>query len=151
MAEHRVLVDGSAATKVSRMVSAADQLVLLGSGPRFVSRGGEKLDAALERFAIVVDGCRAVDAGASTGGFVDCLLQRGAAAVVAIDVGRGQLDARLRADPRVSLHEGVNVRSVVAALLGPLGPADLLTADLSFIFFGPWPPPSSASCGPGVT
>ncbi|MGH8995118.1 MAG: TlyA family RNA methyltransferase [Acidimicrobiales bacterium] len=133
VAAHRVLVGGAAATKASRMVSVADPLVLLGPGPRFVSRGGEKLDAALERFGIGVEGRRAVDAGASTGGFVDCLLQRGASRVVAIDAGRGQLDARLRADPRVALHEGFNVRSAGPALLGADGPADLLTADLSFI------------------
>jgi 23S rRNA (cytidine1920-2'-O)/16S rRNA (cytidine1409-2'-O)-methyltransferase len=133
VAAHRVLVAGAAATKVSRMVSVADPLVVLGPGPRFVSRGGEKLDAALDRFTVAVEGRRAVDAGASTGGFVDCLRQRGAAQVVAIDVGRGQLDARLRADPRVVLHEGLNVRSVDPTLFGDAGPADLLTADLSFI------------------
>jgi 23S rRNA (cytidine1920-2'-O)/16S rRNA (cytidine1409-2'-O)-methyltransferase len=128
-----VLVAGSTATKASRMVSAAEAVVVLGPGPRFVSRGGEKLEAALEGFGLDVAGRRALDAGSSTGGFVDCLLQRGAAQVIAIDVGRGQLDGRLRADPRVTVHEGVNIRSAEVSLLGPAGAVDVLTADLSFI------------------
>lgn len=102
-----------------------------GPPPRFVSRGGEKLDAALDRFDVEVEGRRAYDLGASTGGFTDCLLQRGASSVVAIDVGYGQLHERLRADPRVEVHERTNVRSVVAGQMG--APADLLVADLSFI------------------
>jgi 23S rRNA (cytidine1920-2'-O)/16S rRNA (cytidine1409-2'-O)-methyltransferase len=128
-----VLVAGAPATKASRLVSSSDAVVLLGPGQRFVSRGGEKLDGALEGFGVDVSGCRAFDAGSSTGGFVDCLLQRGAAQVIAVDVGRGQLDARLRSDPRVVVHEGVNVRSVGPELLGQGGPVDVLTADLSFI------------------
>jgi 23S rRNA (cytidine1920-2'-O)/16S rRNA (cytidine1409-2'-O)-methyltransferase len=107
--------------------------VILGTRPRFVSRGGDKLDAALDRFELDVVGVRALDAGSSTGGFVDCLLQRGAAEVIALDVGRGQLDERLRKDPRVIVHEGRNVRSVGAELLGPAGRVDIVTADLSFI------------------
>ena len=104
---------------------------MVGPGPRFVGRGGEKLDAALERFAVPVAGRRALDAGASTGGFTDCLLQRGADEVVAVDVGYGQLHERLRADPRVDVRERTNVRSLDREALG--GPVDLVVADLSFI------------------
>ncbi len=96
-----------------------------------MGRGGEKLDAALERFAVPVEGRRALDAGASTGGFTDCLLQRGAASVVTVDVGYGQLHERLRADPRVEVRERTNVRSLRPDDLG--GPVDLAVADLSFI------------------
>jgi 23S rRNA (cytidine1920-2'-O)/16S rRNA (cytidine1409-2'-O)-methyltransferase len=125
-----VLVGGSVADKAARLFGDGEPLRLIGPPPRFVGRGGEKLEGALDRFEIAVAG-RWVDAGASTGGFTDCLLQRGATEVVAIDVGHGQLHERLRADPRVDVRERVNVR-----LLGPgdLGePADGVTADLSFI------------------
>jgi 23S rRNA (cytidine1920-2'-O)/16S rRNA (cytidine1409-2'-O)-methyltransferase len=104
---------------------------VVGPGPRFVGRGGEKLDAAFERFAVPVAGRRALDAGASSGGFTDCLLQRGADEVVAVDVGYGQLHERLRADPRVDVRERTNVRSLDREALG--GPVDLVVADLSFI------------------
>jgi 23S rRNA (cytidine1920-2'-O)/16S rRNA (cytidine1409-2'-O)-methyltransferase len=106
-------------------------VVVAGDPPRFVSRGGEKLDAALDRFAIDPVGVRALDAGASTGGFTDCLLQRGAARVVALDVGHGQLHERLRADPRVEVHERRNVRDLAPGDLGE--PFPLVVADLSFI------------------
>ncbi len=130
----RVLVAGSVADKPARLVSAGEPVVLQGPSPRFVSRGGEKLAAALERFSLAgaVAAARALDAGASTGGFTDCLLQHGAAHVVAVDVGHGQLDARLRADPRVTVLERTNVRTLTLAALGGT-PADLVTADLSFI------------------
>jgi 23S rRNA (cytidine1920-2'-O)/16S rRNA (cytidine1409-2'-O)-methyltransferase len=105
--------------------------VVQGPGPRFVSRGGEKLDAALVRFGIDVEGLSALDAGASTGGFTDCLLQRGARAVVAVDVGYGQLHERLRSDPRVRNVERTNIRD--ADLAGFGAPFDLAVADLSFI------------------
>jgi 23S rRNA (cytidine1920-2'-O)/16S rRNA (cytidine1409-2'-O)-methyltransferase len=127
----RVLVAGSVATKPARMVDAGEAVQVVGPPPRFVWRGGEKLDAAHDRFAVVVEGRRALDAGASTGGFTDCLLQRGAASVVAVDVGYGQLHERLRADPRVQNLERTNVRSLSAADVG--GPAELVVADLSFI------------------
>jgi 23S rRNA (cytidine1920-2'-O)/16S rRNA (cytidine1409-2'-O)-methyltransferase len=96
--------------------------------PRYVGRGGEKLDAALICFGIDVTGRRALDAGASTGGFTDCLLRAGAASVVAVDVGRHQLHERLRADPRVELREQTDIRSYRAE-----APFDLVVADLSFI------------------
>ena len=111
--------------------------MLVGPAPRYVSRGGEKLDAALTRFAVPVAGRRALDAGASTGGFTDCLLQRGATRVYAVDVGRGQLDASLRADPRVTVLERVNARTLSEAVLRDAdpdyAPCPLVVADLSFI------------------
>src|SRR5436853_5441318 len=125
-----VLVNGAMADKSSRLVDPADAVVLQ-QRARFVSRGGEKLDAALEAFAIDVAGMRALDAGASTGGFTDCLLQRGAAQVVAVDVGYGQLHERLRRDRRVRNVERTNIRTLVASEIG--GPVDVLVADLSFI------------------
>ncbi len=106
----------------------ADAPVELVEPVRFVSRGGYKLEAALEAFGIDVRGLRCLDIGAGTGGFTDCLLQRGAREVVAVDVGRGQLHARLRSDPRVVVLEGVNARE-----LPDVGPVDFVTADVSFI------------------
>ncbi len=126
-----VTVGGAPADKPTRLVAPADAVVVSGAGPRFVGRGGEKLDAALVHFAVVVTGRRALDAGSSTGGFTDCLLQRGAASVVAVDVGYGQLDERLRRDPRVDVRERTNVRSLTPADVDP--PADIVVADLSFI------------------
>ncbi|HXD04641.1 MAG TPA: TlyA family RNA methyltransferase [Burkholderiaceae bacterium] len=99
---------------------------------RFVSRGGLKLDAALARCAIDVRGFVCLDVGQGTGGFTDVLLQRGAARVVGIDVGHGQLDRRLAADSRVAAREGVNARHLEARDL-PVGRFDLIVADLSFI------------------
>ena len=110
------------------MVGADQPVVVTGPPKRFVSRGGEKLDAALDRFDIDAAGRRAVDAGASTGGFTDCLLQRGASQVIAVDVGYGQLHERLRGDGRVDVRERTNVRSLVLT-----DPVDLIVADLSFI------------------
>ena len=125
-----MLVNGAQADKPGRLV-AEDEALVVQSPPRFVSRGGEKLDAALERFAVIVAGRRALDAGASTGGFTDCLLQRGAQHVVAVDVGHGQLHPRLRQDARVSVFERTNVRTVDVGTVG--GPFEVVTADLSFI------------------
>lgn len=124
-------VGGAPADKPARLVGPDEPLVVLGPGPRFVGRGGEKLEAALDRFGVVVTGRRVYDVGASTGGFTDCALQRGAATVVAVDVGYGQLHERLRADPRVEVHERTNARDLAPGALG--APADLLVADLSFI------------------
>ncbi len=137
IARGRVLVGGAIADKPSRLVSPAEAVVLTGDGPRFVSRGGEKLDAALEALSIEVAGLRVLDAGASTGGFVDCLLQRGASHVYAVDVGYGQLHPRLRTDPRVSVLERTNLRTLTPAQLSSpeaaFEPVDMVTADLSFI------------------
>lgn len=107
----------------------ADSVVTVDSGPRFVSRGGEKLEAALEAFALDVTGFVCVDVGSSTGGFTDCLLQRGAAKVYAIDVGKGILHWKLRNDPRVVVMEETNAR-YVESLPEPLS---LVTVDASFI------------------
>jgi 23S rRNA (cytidine1920-2'-O)/16S rRNA (cytidine1409-2'-O)-methyltransferase len=131
IAAGRVLVGGAPAAKPSRLVGPGDPVVIVGPRARFVSRGGEKLEAAIEHFGVPVTGRRALDAGASTGGFTDCLLQRGAASVVAVDVGYGQLHERLRADPRVELRERTNVRGLEPTDLG--GPVPLVVADLSFI------------------
>jgi len=100
--------------------------------PRFVSRGGEKLAAALEHFAIDLKGAHVLDVGASTGGFTDCALQAGAASVVCVDVGRAQLHAKLRADPRVTNLEKVNARNLVSTDL-PRPEFDAVVMDLSFI------------------
>lgn len=100
--------------------------------PRFVSRGGEKLTAALERFALDLRGAHVLDVGASTGGFTDCVLQAGAADVVCVDVGRAQLHARLRADPRVTNLEKINARFLAARDL-PRSEFDVIVMDLSFI------------------
>jgi 23S rRNA (cytidine1920-2'-O)/16S rRNA (cytidine1409-2'-O)-methyltransferase len=107
--EGRVRVNGAPATKAGQNVRP-DAEVVVEEPRRFVSRGGEKLQHALEAFGIDVTGLRALDVGASTGGFTDCLLQRGAASVVAVDVGYGQLDWRLRNDPRVTVMERTNFR-----------------------------------------
>lgn len=127
----RVTVGGAPAAKPARLVAPDEPIEVAGPPPRFVSRGGEKLDAALERFGIDVAGRRVLDAGASTGGFSDCCLQRGASSVVALDVGHGQLHERLRRDPRVTVVERTNVRTLDPAAVG--GPFDLVVADLSFI------------------
>jgi 23S rRNA (cytidine1920-2'-O)/16S rRNA (cytidine1409-2'-O)-methyltransferase len=107
----------------------ADSLLTIDSGPRFVSRGGEKLDAALEAFGIDVTGFVCADVGASTGGFTDCLLQRGAAKVYAIDVGKGILHWKLRNDPRVVVMEETNARFVESLPEN----IDFVTIDASFI------------------
>jgi 23S rRNA (cytidine1920-2'-O)/16S rRNA (cytidine1409-2'-O)-methyltransferase len=129
--EGAVLVGGSLADKPARLVAASEPVVVIDTAARrFVSRGGEKLAAGLDRFGLAVTGRRCLDAGASTGGFTDCLLQRGASVVV--DVGHGQLDATLRRDPRVLVMERTNVRTLGPAVVG--GEVfDLLVADLSFI------------------
>jgi 23S rRNA (cytidine1920-2'-O)/16S rRNA (cytidine1409-2'-O)-methyltransferase len=107
----------------------ADAHVTVDAGPRFVSRGGEKLEAALEAFQVDVTGWTCADAGASTGGFTDCLLQRGAAKVYAIDVGKGLLHWKLRNDPRVVVMEATNARYVDSLP----EPVSLATVDASFI------------------
>jgi 23S rRNA (cytidine1920-2'-O)/16S rRNA (cytidine1409-2'-O)-methyltransferase len=112
-------------------VAPGEDVRVLGPPPRYVSRGGLKLEAALDRFGVDPAGRRAVDAGSSTGGFTDCLLQRGASSVTCVDVGTHQLHERLRADPRVEVREQTDIRSLTAQDLG--GPVDLEVGDLSFI------------------
>jgi 23S rRNA (cytidine1920-2'-O)/16S rRNA (cytidine1409-2'-O)-methyltransferase len=126
----RVRVSGARALKPARLVDPGEALLVEGEGPRFVGRGGDKLQGAIERFDLAVQGVRALDAGASTGGFTDCLLQHGAREVVALDVGHGQIHERVRADVRVVVMERTNLRHVDPATLGPF---DAVVADLSFI------------------
>lgn len=125
-----VSVDGQRADKAGIAVNPQAALDVRQRDP-FVSRGGHKLAAALDAFAIDPAGQVCLDVGASTGGFTDCLLQRGAARVHAVDVGYGLLDQRLRVDSRVIVHERVNARFLGRAALGEL--CDLVVADLSFI------------------
>jgi 23S rRNA (cytidine1920-2'-O)/16S rRNA (cytidine1409-2'-O)-methyltransferase len=127
----RVLVGGAVAAKPSTLVSTGDPVALAGPARRWASRGGDKLAPAIERLGVAVAGRRCLDAGASTGGFTDVLLEAGAAEVVAVDVGYGQLELRLRQDPRVTVLDRTNVRALDAELIG--GPVDLTVADLSFI------------------
>jgi 23S rRNA (cytidine1920-2'-O)/16S rRNA (cytidine1409-2'-O)-methyltransferase len=127
-----VQVDGAPVRKASSLVLPSQQLLVGGPPPRFVSRGGEKLQGAVERFGLDLTGRTVLDAGISTGGFTDCALQAGAAHVIGVDVGYGQLAERLRRDPRVTLHERTNVRTLEPDQLEGL-PADMLVADLSFI------------------
>jgi len=124
----QVRVDGQTALKPGVAVSG-DAALQVESGPRFVSRGGEKLEAALEAFSVNVSGLTCADVGASTGGFTDCLLQRGAAKVYAIDVGKGILHWKLRTDPRVVVMEETNAR-FVESLPEPI---NFVTIDASFI------------------
>ena len=127
-----VTVDGAPALKPATQVLPSQAVVVLGPPRRFVSRGGEKLVGALEAFGIDPTRRRCLDAGISTGGFTDCLLQHGAGSVFAVDVGYGQVHERLRRDPRVEIRERTNVRELTPADVPPPAP-DLLVADLSFI------------------
>jgi 23S rRNA (cytidine1920-2'-O)/16S rRNA (cytidine1409-2'-O)-methyltransferase len=127
----RVRVNSRPADKPDLKVNAETEIALIGGGPEYASRGGYKLAAALEHFQIEVNGRRALDVGASTGGFTDVLLQRGAASVIALDVGYGQLADRLRRDARVSIIDRTNIRRVAPGDL-PYTP-DLIVIDTSFI------------------
>jgi 23S rRNA (cytidine1920-2'-O)/16S rRNA (cytidine1409-2'-O)-methyltransferase len=123
-----VLVNDQKETRAGRNVAETD-VVALKEKPRFVSRGGEKLDKALDVFAIDVTGVIAADLGSSTGGFTDCLLQRGASRVYAVDVGYGILDERIRTDPRVVSMERTNARHLKSLP----EPVDIVVIDVSFI------------------
>ncbi len=128
-----VRVNGHPAAKASDVVRDGDQVELMAQ-EKFVSRGGHKLEHALEFFHLDVRGATAIDLGASTGGFTDCLLQRGAAQVFAVDVGQGQLAWKLRRDSRVVVMEKTNARTLTPAQFPPLfGGADLVVIDCSFI------------------
>jgi len=126
----RVTVDGQVITRPGHPIDPEAQIVIL-SRERYVSRAGEKLEAALKRFRIDPKGRICLDIGASTGGFTDCLLQHGAAKVIAIDVGHGQLHPKLRSDPRVVAREGINARYLEPQDVGE--PVELVTIDVSFI------------------
>ncbi|MCS6953779.1 MAG: TlyA family RNA methyltransferase [Bryobacterales bacterium] len=125
-----VFVDGQRASKPSQLVALEAELSLAARAP-YVSRSGKKLEAALDFFRIPVQGRVCLDVGASTGGFTDCLLQRGARRVYAVDVGKGQLDWRLRCDPRVVVREGINARYLRLEDIGEQ--VDLAVCDVSFI------------------
>ena len=125
-----VLVDGQKAAKPGHAIDTASRIEVTDKAP-FVSRGGIKLAAALEEFGVEAARRVCLDVGSSTGGFTDCLLQRGAARVHAVDVGAGQLDWKLRNDARVMVHEGINARHLRFEDIGEL--VDLATFDVSFI------------------
>lgn len=144
-----MLVNGAVAEKSARQVAPGDQVLVSGPPPRFVGRGALKLDHALESFGVDVTGLRALDAGASTGGFTDCLLQRGAAHVVAVDVGHGQLHERLIGDRRVSNLERTNIRHIDLDVIG--GPVDIVVGDLSFISLRLVIGPLVSVCQPGAS
>jgi 23S rRNA (cytidine1920-2'-O)/16S rRNA (cytidine1409-2'-O)-methyltransferase len=139
-----VRVDGGRADRAAAAV-AEDAELAVDAGPKYVSRGGDKLAGALDALGLEVAGKVAIDVGSSTGGFTDVLLQRGAVRVHAIDVGKGQLDWELRQDPRVVVHEGVNAREGVPVE----EPVDLVVADVSFISLRLALPPSLAKLREG--
>lgn len=143
----RVLVDDAPAEKAGARVRPEAQVRLRGETRRFASRGGEKLEGALEDLGLDPAGRDCLDVGASTGGFSDCLLQRGARSVVAVDVGYGQLDPRLRDDPRVRVLERTNARHLTPEALPE--PVSLVTVDVSFIS-ARLVLPALARCAPGA-
>lgn len=126
----KVVVDGKTIDKPGALVNVSSEVILKEDLP-YVGRGGLKLAGALSAFKIDVTGLAAIDVGSSTGGFTDCLLQRGASRVFAIDVGKGLLDWTLRNDPRVTVLEGVNVRYIDKDAVSPR--ADMAVIDVSFI------------------
>jgi len=137
--DDRVTVNGAPVLNPARQVGPSDQVVVV-PAERFVSRGGIKLDAALDHFermggGIQIAGSRVLDVGASTGGFVDCVLQRGAASVVACDVGHGLLHPRIANDPRVEVRDGVNARTIGELVATGKWQADfdVIIVDVSFI------------------
>lgn len=147
----QVNLDGHGAVKAGTMVSEHADVAVIGPDHPWASRGGVKLAHGLDAFGLDVTGRTALDVGASTGGFTDVLLQRGAARVVALDVGRGQLHWKLRSDPRVEVVEGVNARYLSRDALPDLGPgASVITLDVSFISLTLILPALPAVAAPGV-
>lgn len=147
IAAGRVRIDGMPAAKPATAVAVTANLAVDPDGERsWVSRGAHKLIGALDFFGIDVDGRRCLDAGASTGGFTEVLLDRGAREVVAVDVGYGQLAWSLRSDPRVTVVERTNVRDLRPEAIG--GPVDVVVADLSFISLGTVLPALAACASP---
>ena len=130
----QVRVDGQVVSKAGTNVDVSAAIELDGPDHPYVSRGGVKLAHALDDFNINPSSRRALDVGASTGGFTDVLLRRGATSVIALDVGHGQLDWKLRTDPRVDVHDGVNARRLTAEDVPH--PVDLVVIDVSFISLG---------------
>jgi 23S rRNA (cytidine1920-2'-O)/16S rRNA (cytidine1409-2'-O)-methyltransferase len=144
----QIRINDRPARKASDSVQDSDALSVA-EGDKFVSRGGHKLEHALEHFQIDVTGSTAVDLGASTGGFTDCLLQRGAARVHAVDVGHGQFAWKLRRDPRVVVMEKTNARALTpAAFPPPFAPVDIIVIDCSFISLRKILPPTVALLKP---
>jgi 23S rRNA (cytidine1920-2'-O)/16S rRNA (cytidine1409-2'-O)-methyltransferase len=143
----QVRVDGHVVSKASANVAPEAAIALEVPDHPYVSRGGVKLAHALDDFKIDPAGKRALDVGASTGGFTDVLLQRGAASVIALDVGHGQLDWKLRNDPRVDVREGVNARALTPADVPHQ--VDLVVIDVSFISLGHILPPLPPFIAPG--
>ncbi len=142
-----VTIDGMPAVKPATAVALSATIAVQGAGEKtWVSRGAHKLIGALESFGIDVHNRRALDAGASTGGFTEVLLDRGATEVVAVDVGYGQLAWSLRSDPRVQVIERTNVRELTVDAIG--GPVDIVVADLSFISLSTVLPALAACAGP---
>lgn len=140
----QVRINGRPARKASESVRFGDVVELL-APEKFVSRGGHKLEHALAHFHLNVTGLRALDLGASTGGFTDCLLQRGAASVHAVDVGQAQLAWKLRQDPRVTVMEKTNARGLTPQVFpAPFQPFELIVADCSFISLRKILPPAVA-------
>lgn len=129
--EGNISACGKVVTKPSAEISDDCEIKIIGETLKYVSRGGLKLERALDAFAIDVKGLDCVDIGASTGGFTDCLLQRGAVHVRAVDVGRSQLDDSLVEDPRVTSYEGMNARYLTPDDIG--GKCELAVCDVSFI------------------
>ncbi len=129
----RVLVEEQKVEKPGAPISADAAVRMLGQDLRYVSRGGLKLEGALHAWGIDVTGLACADIGASTGGFTDCMLQRGAASVLAVDTGYGQLAHKLRVDPRVTLMERTNARTLQAGALAPEGSIAFFAMDVSFI------------------
>lgn len=151
IAAGRVTISGRVATKSATAVDPGAPLIVRAdvADDNWASRGAHKLIGALDEFTdIRVDGRRCLDAGASTGGFTDVLLRRGAREVVAVDVGYGQLVWRLQTDPRVQLHDRTNVRTLTADTIG--GPVELIVADLSFISLALVLPALTACAAPGA-
>ena len=145
----QVLLDGRPVRRPSDRVAADATLRLRDPGPRYVSRAAHKLVSALEAFPdVAVAGRRALDAGASTGGFTQVLLERGAERVAAVDVGHDQLAPPVRADPRVLVREGLNIRDLTAEDID--GPVDLVVSDLSFISLRLVLAPLAGVCRPGA-
>ncbi len=144
----KVFSAGMRLDKPGHLVPADIALEVRGPAHRWASRGGVKLAHALDHFAIAVTGCTALDIGASTGGFTDVLLARGAAKVYAVDVGRGQLDWRLRQDPRVVVLERLNARRLSTAHIPE--PPGIITCDVSFIGLELALPPALTLAAPGA-
>ena len=140
----RVRIDGMPAAKPATAVSVDAHLTVAADERTWVSRGAHKLIGALDAFGVPVQGRRCLDAGASTGGFTEVLLDRGAAEIVAADVGYGQLAWSLRSDERVHVLERTNVRTLTPDVIG--GPVDLVVADLSFISLATVLPALTACC-----